>query len=238
MNKRIIISEEEKKSILTQHASKGTSISENINEFFYEDEEFGDYEGDEESEEKAEKLSNMEPTYKGLMGAKKPSKMFGSFSDDHGWFDEDDRQHIGDFDFDFDEEEFDEYEPFAEKYGDKTKWFAPGEEGKKFFDKYKSHYKSPFKVRSRREEDLMESSEDEFPYEPAPRGMRSARSRADFKPAGQRETEIGDVFGKYSEEIPPIVIRYMRKNPRRIIQRLFDIYGDKMMDYIEDAQNK
>jgi hypothetical protein len=69
--------------------------------------------------------------------------------------------------------------------------------------------------------------------------MRSARSRADFQPAGSREVELGGgVFGKYSEDVPPIVIRYMRKNPRMIIKRLYDIYGDKMMEYIEDAQNK
>lgn len=245
MNKRIIISEEEKKSILTQHAQKGTSISSNINEYYfedeeYEDEDFGDYEGDEGAEESAEKLSNMEPTYVGRgLSDNKPSKMFGSFDDEHGWFDELDRQHRGEFDFDFDEEEFDDFEPFAEKYGDKTHWFAKGEEGKKFFDMYKDKYQKPFKVRTRRgEEDLMEQ-EDDFPFEPSPTGMRSARSRADFQPAGSREVELSSgVFGKYSEEVPPIVIRYMRKNPRMVIKRLYDIYGDKMLQYIEDAQNK
>lgn len=232
MNKRILISEEEKKSILSQHASKGTSISENIKEYYYQDEEG--------AEETAEKLSNMEPTYQGLgLGAKKPGKMFGSFDDSRGWYDENDIQHSGEFDFDYDEEEFDEFEPFSKKYGDKTKWFAPGKEGKKYFDMYKQHHKKPFRVRSRKDEDLMEDVQDDMPFEPSPRGMRSARSRADFKPAGSREVELGSgVFGKYSEDVPPIVIRYMRKNPRMIVKRLYDIYGDKMMEYIEDAQNK
>ena len=47
-----------------------------------------------------------------------------------------------------------------------------------------------------------------------------------------RESELEDVFGKYGGEIPADVIRYMRKNPKLVIQRLFDIYGEKLMDYI------
>ena len=88
------------------------------------------------------------------------------------------------------------------------------------------------------DKELTESEED-YIFEPSPRGMRSARSRADYEPAGKRELEIGsEVFGKYSEEIPPIVIRYMRKNPRAIIKRLYRLYGEKMLDYIEDVRNK
>ena len=30
-------------------------------------------------------------------------KMMGSFDDDHGFYDEDERQYTGDFDFDYDE---------------------------------------------------------------------------------------------------------------------------------------
>jgi len=81
---------------------------------------------------------------------------------------------------------------------------------------------------------LNEDVED-APFEKGPRGMRAARSRADFEPAGSREVELGGgVFGKYSEEVPPIVIRYMRKNPRLIIKRLKDIYGDKLLDYLTE----
>jgi hypothetical protein len=115
--------------------------------FFYDDEKDksvpGDYEGDEEQEEEAEELSQNEPTYVGRglednkMKAKMKNKIFGSFSDDMGWYDEGDRQHRGDFDFDYDEEEYDEFEPMFKKFGDKTAWFAPGDEGKKFFDMYK-----------------------------------------------------------------------------------------------------
>ena len=112
----------------------------------------GDYEGDEEAEEEAEELSVQEPTYvgKGLadnkIGAEIKNKIFGSFSDDHGWYDEHDKDFEGDFDFDYDEEEFDEFEPLYSKYGDKTRWFAPGDEGKKFFDMYKKKY-GPLRVR-------------------------------------------------------------------------------------------
>lgn len=90
---------------------------------------------------------------------KNPSKYFGSFDDEHGWYDDSDRQHTGEFDFDFDEEEFDEFDPFYEKFGDKTKWFASGDEGKKFFDLYKGKYKKPFKVRSRKITDEQETEE-------------------------------------------------------------------------------
>lgn len=111
----------------------------------------GDYEGDEEAEEEAEELSAQEPTYVG-MGLKdnKPAKMFASFNDDHGWFDERDRNFGGDFDFDYDEEEFDEFEPMFKKYGKDQRWFAPGEEGKKFFDAYKNKFGGPLRIRTRR----------------------------------------------------------------------------------------
>jgi len=47
-----------------------------------------------------------------------------------------------------------------------------------------------------------------------------------------REGDIEGIFGQYSEEIPPSVLRYMRKNPEKIIKRLYDVYGQKMFDYI------
>ena len=53
-----------------------------------------------------------------------------------------------------------------------------------------------------------------------------------------RESELEDVFGKYGGEIPADVIRYMRKNPKLVIQRLFDIYGEKLMDYIPYSKDK
>ena len=50
-----------------------------------------------------------------------------------------------------------------------------------------------------------------------------------------RETELENLFGSYSGEIPADIVRYMRKNPRLIMQRLYDMYGDKMYDYMKDS---
>lgn len=126
-----------------------------VDEFYFYD--------DEEAED-AEELSQNEPTYvgKGLadnkMKADLKNKIFGSFSDELGWFDQRDMKHKGDFDFDFDEEEFDEFEPMYDKYGKDTSWFAPGEEGKKFFDRYKEKY-GPMKIRKMRDMDEAETEE-------------------------------------------------------------------------------
>ena len=64
------------------------------------------------------------------------------------FYDEMEREYRGDFDFDYDEEEFDDYDTFISKVGDQ-KWFAP-EGGKMFFDKYRDTY-GPFKFRKRKE---------------------------------------------------------------------------------------
>ena len=124
--------------------------------FFFDDEEEnestpGDYEGDEEAEDEAEELSAQEPTYVGRgLQDKKSGKMFGSFSDEHGWYDESDRQHKGEFDFDYDEEEFEDFPSMYDKIGKNQKWFAAGKEGQRYFDTYKEKFGSPFKVRTRR----------------------------------------------------------------------------------------
>ena len=39
-----------------------------------------------------------------------------------------------------------------------------------------------------------------------------------------RESGIKGIFGKYTPEVPNVVIRYMRKNPRLIFDRLFFEY--------------
>jgi len=115
---------------------------------FIDDEDFGDYEGDDTEEHEAEELSQQEPTYVGRgLSDNKPGKMFGSFDDEHGWFDEHDRQHSGEFDFDFDEEEFEDFPSLMAKHGKNQKWFAQGKEGGKFFDMYKEKFGKPFRVR-------------------------------------------------------------------------------------------
>jgi len=132
---------------------KETKESEEMDEwFFFDDEEEnestpGDYEGDEEAEDEAEELSAQEPTYVGRgLQDNKPGKIFGSFSDEHGWYNQDDEDFEGEFDFDYDEEEFDDFTSMYDKFGDKTRWFSPGERGQRLFDMYKKKY-GPMKTR-------------------------------------------------------------------------------------------
>jgi hypothetical protein len=54
-----------------------------------------------------------------------------------------------------------------------------------------------------------------------------------------RESELDNLFGSYSYHIPDDVIRYMRKNPRRIIERMIKIYGEEsFMRYVDQSLNK
>ena len=126
---------------------------EEVDEWFYfngkdgDESTPGDYEGDEEAEDEAEELSAQEPTYVGKgLSDNKPGKIFGSFNDDHGWYNQDDEDFKGEFDFDYDEEEFDDFSSMYEKFGDKTRWFSPGERGQRLFDMYKKKY-GPMKIR-------------------------------------------------------------------------------------------
>jgi len=61
--------------------------------------------------------------------------------------------------------------------------------------------------------------------------MKDTYSRAGYKQS-PKEKEIGGVFGQYEEDIPPAVLRYMRKNPQAVIKRLFSVYGNEMIEYI------
>lgn len=61
--------------------------------------------------------------------------------------------------------------------------------------------------------------------------MKDTYSRKNYRQS-PRERDIEGVFGQYGEEIPPSVLRYMRKNPEKIVKRLYDIYGQEMFNYI------
>ena len=65
--------------------------------------------------------------------------------------------------------------------------------------------------------------------------MSGARSRRDYV-SNPRERDISSMFGKYAEDVPPIVIRYLRKNPEAIVKRLYKIYGDKIFDYLPQQE--
>lgn len=75
---------------------------------------------------------------------------------------------------------------------------------------------------------IKESEMDKSNYE-----MSGTRRRSEFVPT-EKEKQLKGVFGSYSEDIPPAVIRYMRKNPDKIVKRLYDIYGEKIYDIISD----
>lgn len=112
-----------------------------LDEFFFDD------------NDDAEELSDNEPTYVGRglkdnkMKADLKNRIYGSFSDVHGWYDDTDREFMGDFGDDYDEETFDDFKTFNKKYGGKQRWFSPGKQGEGFFNKYKETYGSPFRVR-------------------------------------------------------------------------------------------
>jgi hypothetical protein len=158
--------------------------------FFFDDEEDesvpGDYEGDEEEEEEAEELSTQEPTYVGRgLGdnkwdvSRKP-RMMASFDDEHGWFDDIDRQYKGKFDFDYDEEEFEDFPSLMDKYGDKQSWFNP-KDGEKFFNTYKDKFGGkPFRVRTPR--DMGEAETEE--------GNAFTGALADAKKSGKDSFEV------------------------------------------------
>jgi hypothetical protein len=117
-----------------------------VDEFYFE------FDGDDSEDEE------MEMGRDKFHVTRKP-KMMGSFDDDHGFYDEDERQYTGDFDFDYDEEEFDDFDSFDSKYGGKQRLFAPGKEGRKFFDMYKERFGKPFRVRTPRDMEEAETEE-------------------------------------------------------------------------------
>jgi len=53
-----------------------------------------------------------------------------------------------------------------------------------------------------------------------------------------REKEVEGLFGKYKEQVPNDVLRYIRKNPQLIMDRLVRIYGKNFLDYAEKAYTR
>ena len=84
-------------------------------------------------------------------------------------------------------------------------------------------YESEIKRATRRK--LMES----YLEEEDNKEMSGAFHRKDFKPS-KREKDVMSVFGDmYGQDIPPVVIRYMRKNPDHVLRRLSKIYPEIYM---------
>lgn len=100
------------------------------------------YEGDDDSDWEEIELDD-ETDWSKL----EENEMFGSFDDEHGWFDQHDRKHDSEFDFDYDEEEFQDFPSLMSKHGEKQKWFGPND-GETFFNKYQEKFGGkPFRVR-------------------------------------------------------------------------------------------
>jgi hypothetical protein len=52
-----------------------------------------------------------------------------------------------------------------------------------------------------------------------------------------REKEVKSIFGqKYGSYVPADVLRYLRKNPALIFKRLYEIYGEKSFEYLNNAK--
>jgi hypothetical protein len=65
--------------------------------------------------------------------------------------------------------------------------------------------------------EMYEDETDGKPYEMGKRGMKASRARASFTPTPQENEILNNLFGQYGEDIPPIVIRYLRKLPRKTL---------------------
>jgi hypothetical protein len=75
------------------------------------------------------------------------------------------------------------------------------------------------------------------------KSLKKTLSESDFSvepdvPQTKRETGLKNVFGSYSSEIPNDVVRYMRKNPKLIIKRLMELYGEKFFDYVGEVSSE
>jgi hypothetical protein len=72
--------------------------------------------------------------------------------------------------------------------------------------------------------EMSEEDSDEKPYEKGKMGMKASRTRATFEPTPKEKDIIAKLFGEYGNDIPPIVIRYLRKLPRKVLtKRLMDL---------------
>jgi len=59
------------------------------------------------------------------------------------------------------------------------------------------------------------------------------------RPTSDRERQAKSLFGdKYGSYIPNDVIRYIRKNPAQFIKRIYQMYGDKVYDYLDKVKKQ
>jgi hypothetical protein len=186
-----------------------------------------------DSIEDAEEASMQEPTYvgKGLVDNKikadMTNKMFGSFDDEHGWFDEINSKYSGDFDFDFEEEEFPDFESLmSSPYGSGQRWFSP-KSGKNTFDNYQQKFKgAPFRIRKMR--GLDESGETE-------EGNEFTMALSNARKHGAKQFEVGGK--KYPVEETETVTGEIMKNRKMKVSeaKSFTFTEDELVQIIESV---
>lgn len=89
------------------------------------------------------------------------------------------------------------------------------------------------------DDQLDEDQTDDKPYEKGKFGMKASRSRASFEPTPKEKDILDKLFGQYGEDIPPIVIRYLRKLPRKVFTKRLQDLGllDSKADVKEQGGN-
>jgi hypothetical protein len=59
------------------------------------------------------------------------------------------------------------------------------------------------------------------------------------RPTSDRERQVKSLFGdKYGQYIPNDVIRYIRKSPAQFIKKIYQMYGDKVYDYLDKVKSQ
>jgi hypothetical protein len=73
-------------------------------------------------------------------------------------------------------------------------------------------------------ERVINEAEEDKPFEKGKFGVRASRSRADYTPTPKESEIVDTLFGKYSDDVPPIVVRYLRKiDKKTLTKRLIDL---------------
>jgi len=86
--------------------------------------------------------------------------------------------------------------------------------------------------------EMDEDQTDEKPYEKGKFGMKASRARASFEPTPKEKDILEKLFGQYGDDIQPIVIRYLRKLPRKVFtKRLKDLGLISKEDIAEQGGN-
>lgn len=147
--------------------------NEEMNEFFY---------GVDDEEE--DEQSPMGSTSKSWDISRKP-KMIGSFDDEHGWYDDIDREFNPDDLSDYDEEEFSDFDSLMSKHGKNQRWFNQGEDGREFFKRYQDSFGGkPLRVRTPKSGEMDEYLDEAYNHKKAKKSETKEGKKMSVKPKG------------------------------------------------------